>query len=104
VKELRAAPKPAKPVRGTKAASAYMGLVAQLPCVVCRRFGVQVHHVIMGRGSQGRSSDFDTIPLCKPCHDSLHNNPTTWRMAYGPDHSFIEPTRRAVDALRARTV
>jgi hypothetical protein len=101
---LHAAPKPAKPVRGTKDARAYMGLVAQLPCVACRRFGVQVHHVIMGRGSQGRSSDFDTIPLCKPCHDSLHLRPEEWRLRYGMDADYIEPTRRAVEALRARTV
>ncbi len=52
----------------------YMGLVARLPCAICRlRFGffnhgVEVHHQRSGTGAGRRASDWRTIPLCTEHH------------------------------------
>jgi hypothetical protein len=97
-------PKPGKPQRGDKASREYMGLVAQLPCICCGRYGVQLHHPIHGRFAQRRASDLDVLPLCDEHHDMLHLRPAAWRALYGMDTDHVEPTRRAVDALRARTI
>ena len=48
----------------------YMGLVAQLPCVICVLLGqpspqVEVHHVATGSGVR---SDFGVAPLCPEHH------------------------------------
>ena len=47
-----------------------MGLIARLPCVVCRSLGhpspqVEVHHVAEGSGLR---SDFSVAPLCMEHH------------------------------------
>jgi hypothetical protein len=97
-------PKPEKAKRGTSEGSDYMGLVAQLPCLACRRYGVQVHHPIMGRYSQRRAPDTDTLPLCWEHHEELHRHPARWRAQYGLDTDYIEPTRRAVEQLQQRTI
>ena len=81
--------KPDKPERGTARARRHMARVAQLPCVACGAMGVQVHHCIHDRFSQRRASDFDTIPLCPPCHDELHADKAAWRTKYGADHEYL---------------
>ena len=48
----------------------WMDLIAQLPCVVCRKLGlesgpVEVHHVAEGSGLR---SDFSAVPLCMEHH------------------------------------
>jgi hypothetical protein len=48
----------------------HMGIVRQLPCVVCRRFEltglpVELHHVAEGSGLR---SDFAVVPLCSEHH------------------------------------
>jgi hypothetical protein len=53
----------------------YIGLVAALGCLICRRSGymdtpAEVHHPRTGVGAGRRSSDFDTIPLCPYHHRS----------------------------------
>jgi hypothetical protein len=97
-------PKPEKPARGTTECARYMADVARLPCVVCRRFVVQVHHPISGRYSQRRAPDTDTIPLCWEHHEELHRHPARWRAQFGADTDYIERTRRAVEQLRANTI
>jgi hypothetical protein len=82
---LRPAPKPQKPVKN----KLHLARVAELPCVICGRWPVQVHHVIMGRHAQRRSSDNETIPLCREHHDELHAGKATWAEKYGPDHAFL---------------
>lgn len=101
---VAAFPKPEKPIRGTAAAVRYMALVAQLPCIVCRRYGVELHHPIHGRFAQRKASDLDVIPMCDPCHRSLHAAPDVWRKAYGPDTDFIPKVREAVERLRRNTI
>ena len=86
----------------------YMGMVAQLACAACQsRVNVQVHHCFHDRYSSHRTSDYDTIPLCEGCHQgdfdttklAIHRAKTQWRMKYGPDHSFIPQTRKAVQEI-----
>jgi len=60
----------------SKAESDYMGRVAALGCVVCRRMGygpspALVHHIRTGIGMGRRASNFDTIPLCKEHHQGM---------------------------------
>lgn len=82
----------------------WLGLLAQLPCVVCGSHPVVLHHVIMGRYAQRRSDDRDAIPLCPDCHHELHKSPEGWRERHGPDHDFLTLTRLAVGALKRRTI
>lgn len=99
------APKPQKPVRGTKEAKAHMGLVAQLGCVICGRQPVIVHHCICGRFSGTRASDFDTIPLCTMHHDEtspegIHKSKAKWEALNGPDHGYLPLVRRLIEAMK----
>ena len=97
-------PKPEKPRRGDAECRAWMSLVAQLPCCICDAHPVELHHPIMGRFAQRKSSDFDVIPLCPRCHLSLHASPQAWRLRFGSDVGWIDRTREAVERLKARTV
>jgi hypothetical protein len=95
-------PKPEKPERDRK----YMGLVAQLPCVIpsCQGSPVQVHHVIMDRFSQSKSGDRQTIPLCYWHHHTLHMQTAWWRETYGPDHGFLPAVEAQLKDMRERSV
>jgi len=58
-------------VSAPSAESKYMGRVAALGCLVCRRLGrgcvpAQVHHIAEGSSLR---SDFATAPLCLAHHD-----------------------------------
>ena len=92
------------PERGTKRARDHMGWVAQLSCICCGRFGVECHHPIHGRFAQRRASDLDVIPLCWEHHRMLHEKPAAWRAIWGMDVDHIEPVRRAVETLKARSI
>lgn len=56
----------------TKDEKAHLSAVAELGCIVCRRLGfegtpAELHHIRAGQG-WGRSSHYDTIPLCPEHH------------------------------------
>jgi hypothetical protein len=68
---------------------AHLARVAELPCVICGRHPVQVHHCIHGRYSQRKADDRETIPLCREHHDELHAGKASWAEKYGPDHAFL---------------
>lgn len=60
-----------------------MARVAKLPCVVCGRHGVHVHHLRFGAGMGQRASDFLTVPLCPECHTGdggIHGDRSLWRL------------------------
>jgi hypothetical protein len=97
-------PRPEKPERGTAEAKRYMGKVAQLSCVICARHPVQLHHPIMGRFAQRRSSDLDVIPLCQKHHDDLHNRPALWADRFGQDCEYSTVVRMQVAELDRRTI
>lgn len=106
---MRPCPKPQAPERGGKLAKLYMSLVAQLPCVCCGRYPSTVHHTRHGRNSQGRSSDYATIPLCYDHHqgpDGLdtYGSPARWKSNYGLDTAYIAPTRSAVRRLASEMI
>ena len=51
----------------------YMGLVAEMGCIVCKRMGypgtpAELHHPRAGTGAGRRASDWDVIPLCPEHH------------------------------------
>ncbi len=81
--------KPERPARDP----AHMARVAALPCVICGRRPVEVHHVICGRYGQHRASDRETIPLCVAHHrigpEAIHQNKRAWIEANGPDHDYL---------------
>lgn len=82
--------KPAKPSKA--AGKAHMARVAGLPCVLCGSHPVEVHHCISGRYGQRKASDFDTIPLCYPCHrgpEGIHANKAAWEERNGLDTDFL---------------
>ena len=70
-----------------------MALVKQLPCCVCGAPPPSdAHHVFCGRYGQRKASDFETISLCKECHqgpDGIHNRKSTWEAINGPDFEFL---------------
>ena len=82
-----------KPERGTARAKAHLERVKALPCVVCHRHGPSdAHHVFCGRYGTDKASDFDTIPLCKDCHQGphgIHSAKASWEAANGPDYEFL---------------
>lgn len=93
-------PKPEKPRRGDAGARRWMALVAQLDCVGCGRSDVQLHHPIMRRGAQRKSSDMDVIPVCPDCHDMIHNYRPIWLANHKPDYEYIPDVDKAVKRLQ----
>jgi len=80
-----------------KADLAHMGRVAQLPCVICGFWPVDVHHVIHGRYSARKSPNTDTIPICRPHHAELHAGKESWAAKWGPDYSYLPYVRELLD-------
>lgn len=81
--------------QATKAERDHMGLVAELPCCVCGRSGVHVHHI----GNQGvRASAYQTIPLCPGHHmdygfgDAVHQGRRTWEARHGTEKELLAKT------------
>lgn len=66
----------------TKAESAYLGRVASIGCVLCKRLGygktpAQIHHVREGEGGGQRAPNWLAVPLCEPHHTGsrgIHGN------------------------------
>lgn len=93
---------------------AYMAEVKQLPCCVCGApppsdahhcqhwpDDIENHPYTRLPGAAMKSGDRDTIPLCKADHqdgpEAFHRGKETWREKHGPDYSYIERTRQAVE-------
>jgi hypothetical protein len=84
---------------GTAAGRAYMAKVAQLNCVVCHAFPVEVHHCISDRFSQRKASDFETISLCFAHHrgpEGIHAEKAAWEAKHGKDHSYLSVVQLAL--------
>jgi hypothetical protein len=94
--------KPPKPERGTAKARAHIARVKALPCVICHKPGPSdAHHVICGRYGTAKASDFDTISLCKSCHQygpkAIHNNKRAWIERNGPDYDYLPIVAKMID-------
>jgi len=68
---------------------AHMARVAQLPCIVCGAWPVEVHHMPSPR------SDFRVVPLCPPHHRrefgarAYHYSPKAFRALHGDDEAVL---------------
>jgi len=60
----------------------YIAWVKQKPCCGCGNPNVDPHHVIgLGLGITGdTASDIHTIPVCRPCHREIHNEPNKYQL------------------------
>lgn len=72
-----------------QAGLAHMAAVAQLPCMVCAAWPVDVHHMPSPR------SDMRVIPLCPQHHrrefgpGAWHYSPKAFREAHGGDEDLL---------------
>jgi len=78
---------------------AHMGLVAQLPCLVCGCYGVEVHHLPHPR------DDLLTIPLCPRHHrreygpGSYHYSRSAFNEAHGSDDELLARVAAMIAAM-----
>jgi len=76
-------------------AAEHMRRVKQLPCVICGKPGPSdAHHVIHGRFSARKATDFQVIPLCEACHryphrHAIHTGKKAWAERNGPDWEYL---------------
>lgn len=65
--------------RGPARDPKYLAWVRTLPCLVsdCRRGPIEVNH-IGRRGMSQRSSDYETVPLCRFHHRQFHDKGRKW--------------------------
>ncbi len=80
----RTASKKAPPTKrkdGRWRSEAYLSWVRTLPCCSCRGPGGDAHHLI-GVGQLGgmgtKAPDSYVMPLCRLCHQAIHNSPEDW--------------------------
>jgi len=78
---------------------AHMGLVSQLPCLVCGCYGVEVHHLPYPRG------DMRTIPLCPRHHrrefgpGAYHYSRSAFNEAHGSDDKLLARVAAMIAAM-----
>jgi len=86
----------------------YMGLVAELGCIVCRNMGfpdspAEVHHIKSGVGMGQKSSNFDVIPLCPTHHrngdygTAYHRGPKEFENRYGTELELLKQTKELLN-------
>ncbi len=68
----------------------HLARVAEKACCCCRRWPVEVHHLLRGpfiRGTGRKSGDNWCIPMCTECHRGLHGlgNETEYLEAWHVD-------------------
>lgn len=106
---FRPVPKPQKPERGTARAKRHMDLVSQTTCACCKYLGHltpihELHHWIMGRGRQGKTSDLEVIGLCKFHHDMLHHNRSEWLDQFGSEDQMRIITEKMIQDIKRNTI
>lgn len=53
---------------------AHLAWIREQPCCVCLTYDfVEAHHSTVGRGLGQKTSDRETMPLCRACHGNFHN-------------------------------
>ena len=63
------------------------------------KFCQHAHHIIgIGEGSMGATAcDYETIPLCRPHHDFLHQDVGMFEQVYGSQETHVRKTlQRAI--------
>ena len=74
-----------RPKRARAEDSKYTRWVKTRPCCGCGARSDDPHHIIgHGQGGMGtKAHDFFTIPLCRKCHDALHDDVAAWEAEHG---------------------
>lgn len=84
---------------GTASGKKHMARVAQLPCIICGSWPVNVHHAETGGG--GRKDDMKVLPLCYNHHqgrDGIHTiGRKVWRDRFGTETELLVQVANAVD-------
>lgn len=89
----------------------HLQAVRELGCIACRLEGrgktlASAHHIREGQGMSQKASDYETIPLCPPHHQtgngkngvySVHQCYRSFVFRFGSERSLL---RRTVDDLR----
>lgn len=85
-----------------------MGLVAQVPCVVCAQIGyetpAQVHHMRFNDLGK-RKSHYLTIAICPEHHTgsySMHNDPDGFSRQFGDEDTLHALTIAGVEQILKR--
>ena len=75
-------------------AKSHLERVAELPCCVTGKFGVQLHHIKAPYISEGvKASDWFVIPLAPEIHANFHDwGRREWEMVYGSQLRYVEMT------------
>ncbi len=88
--------------------SKYLEFVRQQPCVCCGLVpavdGANDAHHVIGRGFGGmgtKAPDWAVLPLCRPCHTSLHDSGAdTWEASNGRQVDFaLRTAGRYLEAI-----
>ena len=92
----------------TKAEKSHMSRVAELGCILCRRYGhhgtpAELHHPRTGTGAGRRAAHADVIPLCPYHHrssnEALHAmGRKAWERHHGVTESELLDQTRALVA------
>lgn len=93
----------------TKAEKTHMSRVADLGCILCRRYGhhgtpAELHHPRTGTGAGRRAAHADVIPLCPYHHrssnEALHvMGRKAWERHHGiTELELLNDTRKALEA------
>ena len=73
-----------------------MDRISKLPCIVCGRMPVEIHHARYAGTGMGRRNLDECIPLCPDCHrhckNSRHNSPGIFKALHGDDKALHEKT------------
>lgn len=91
----------------TKAEKSHMSRVAELGCILCRRYGhhgtpAELHHPRTGTGAGRRAAHADVIPLCPYHHrssnEALHAmGRKAWERHHGvTEMELLDQTRALV--------
>ena len=84
--------------------------IAGLPCIICGREPVTVHHLREDMGMGQRALDDDAIPLCLDHHQdggygvALHAGRQAFEAQHGSLWDLLRKTREQVEAVRARRI
>ena len=63
---------------------AYLKWVKEQPCILCQAPADDPHHIIAtGDGGMGtKACDLLTMPVCRPCHNKIHDTPEYWELQW----------------------
>jgi len=79
----------------------YLGRVAAMGCVICRR-PAEIHHLLSRKAMGKKRSNYDVIPLCPDHHRNgghgvaIHSGVKTWEANFGTEEQLLEAVKWAL--------